>query len=149
MTVKRILESRPSIAPASIAPDGTVSEALGLLASNNVSALVVTVDGGTIEGIVTERDIVRGLHRLGAELLDHPVSEIMTPKVITCVTSDSAAGITAIMLSRKIRHVPVVENDKFVGMVSIRDLLQLRLTEVQSEAEAMRDYIAGAGQGPA
>jgi predicted transcriptional regulator len=67
----------------------------------------------------------------------------MTEKVVTCVATDRAAGIMAVMVSRHLRHVPVVEDGKFVSMISIRDLLQLRLTEVQSEADAMRSYISG------
>jgi CBS domain-containing protein len=68
---------------------------------------------------------------------------MMTKDVITCVPEDRAAGIMAVMVSKHLRHVPVVQGDKFVSMVSIRDLLQLRLDEVRSEAEAMRSYIAG------
>ena len=67
----------------------------------------------------------------------------MTEKVVTCVATDSASGIMAVMIKKHLRHMPVVDGDHFVGMLGIRDLLQLRLSEVQSEADAMRSYIAG------
>ena len=80
---------------------------------------------------------------MGTDLLSKRVRDLMTAKVITCVSDDRAAGIMALMVSRHVRHLPIVKDGKLVGMVSIRDLLQLRLDEVQSEAEAMRNYIAG------
>ena len=83
---------------------------------------------------------MRGLHTAGADPLDKPVREVMTEKVVSCVATDRAAGIMAVMISKHVSHVPHVEDGKFV---SIRDLLQRQLTEVQSEADAMRSYIAG------
>lgn len=114
-----------------------------LLASNNVGALIVSSDGARVEGIISERDIVRGLHSTGPELLKIQVRDLMTKEVVTCVPEDRAAGIMAVMVARHLRHIPVVKDDKFISMVSIRDLLQLRLDEVRSEADAMRSYIAG------
>lgn len=143
MTVQRILDSQRDAIAAHIAPDTLVVEAMNSLASNNVGALVVSGDGKKVEGIISERDIVRGLQAHGPDLLNKRVRDVMTKKVVTCVAEDRAAGIMAIMVSRHLRHVPVVKDGRFVSMVSIRDLLQLRLDEVQSEAEAMRDYISG------
>ena len=143
MTVQRILNSREAIAPASIQPDAKISDAVDSLAAKNIGALVVSSDGSTVEGILSERDVVRGLQKEGASLLARPVRELMTEKVYTCVAADSSAGVMARMVRRHIRHMPVVKDDQFVGMVSIRDLLLLRLNEVQSEAEAMRHYISG------
>ena len=143
MTVQRILDTQQGVERTHIAPDARIRDVLNSLAFKNVGALVVSTDGDKVEGIISERDIVRGLKTFGADLLDKPVSEVMTEKVITCVTTDRAAGIMAIMVSKHVRHIPVVEDGKFVSMISIRDLLQLRLTEVQSEADAMRSYIVG------
>ena len=143
MTVQRILDSQQDVQRAHIAPDAKIRDVLNSLAFRNVGALVVSSDGDTVEGIVSERDIVRGLQSAGADLLDKPVREVMTEKVITCVATDRAAGIMAVMVSKHLRHIPVLEDGKFVNMISIRDLLQLRLNEVQSEADAMRNYIAG------
>ena len=83
------------------------------------------------------------MRTLGADLLSKRVSEVMTIDVITCVTEDRAAGIMELMVSKHLRHIPVLEDDKLINMVSIRDLLQLRLDELDAEARAMRDYISG------
>ena len=143
MTVQRILDAREGVQRAHIAPDARIRDVLNSLAFSDVGALVVSADGNKVEGIISERDIVRGLQSAGTELLDKPVREVMTEKVITCVATDRAAGIMALMVSKHLRHVPVLEDGRFVSMISIRDLLQLRLKEVQSEADAMRNYIAG------
>ncbi len=143
MTIQRILDSRPDATPICIAPDADIGDALDLLAAKNIGALIVSYDGVSVDGIVSERDIVRRLQAEGPDIYRNRVSDLMTEKVITCVAEDRAASIMAVMVSRHVRHVPVVKDDKIVGMVSIRDLLQLRLNEVQSEADAMRTYISG------
>ena len=143
MTIQRILDSRPDATPIYIAPGAEIGDALDLLAAKNIGALIVSSDGSSVEGIISERDIVRSLQAEGPDLYRNRVSDLMTAKVITCVAEDRAASIMAVMVSRHVRHVPVVRDEKIVGMVSIRDLLQLRLDEVQSEADAMRTYIAG------
>ncbi len=145
MTIQRILDSRPDATPICIAPDAEIGDALDLLAEKNIGALIVSSDGSAVEGIISERDIVRSLQVEGPDMYRNRVSNLMTEKVITCVAEDRAASIMAVMVSRHVRHVPVVRDDRIVGMVSIRDLLQLRLDEVQSEADAMRTYIAGHG----
>ncbi len=144
MTVQRILDCQQEVERAHIAPDARIRDVLNSLAFRDVGALLVSTDGDKVEGIISERDIVRGLQTAGADLLDKSVREVMTEKVVTCVATDRAAGLMAMMVSKHLRHVPVIEGEKFVSMISIRDLLQLRLTEVQSEADAMRSYIAGA-----
>ena len=143
MTVQRILDSQQGVERTHVAPDAKIHDVLNSLASRNVGALVVSADGDTVDGIISERDIVRGLQSAGADLLDRPVSEVMTKEVVTCVATDRAAGIMAVMVSKHLRHIPVIEDVKFISMISIRDLLQLRLIEVQSEADAMRSYISG------
>ncbi len=85
----------------------------------------------------------RGYHLTIESAADKRVSDLMTRNVITCVAEDRYAGIMAVMVSRHLRHIPVVKDGKFISMVSVRDLLKLRLDEVQSEADAMRSYIAG------
>ena len=145
MTVQRIIDSQESVQRTHISPDAKIRDVLNSLAFRNVGALVVSTDGDTVEGIISERDIVRGLQKSDTDLLDKPVRELMTGEVITCVPTDRAAGIMAVMVSKHLRHVPVLVDGKFVNMISIRDLLQLRLNEVQSEADAMRSYIAGGG----
>ena len=143
MTVQRILNSQQNITAAYIAPDAVITDVLHSLAFKDVGALVVSSDGSRVEGIISERDIVRSLRTLGPDLLSKRVRDLMTADVITCVPEDRAAGIMALMVSKHVRHLPIVKDGNLVGMVSIRDLLKLRLDEVQSEAEAMRSYIAG------
>ena len=143
MTVQRILNSQDGGTAVSIAPDADLQVALNRLATENVGALVVSSDGRKVEGIVSERDIVRALRTEGPDLLRRQVRDVMTKDVVTCVAEDRAAGIMALMLSKHLRHIPVVRDDELVSMVSIRDLLQLRLDEVTSEADAMRNYIRG------
>ena len=143
MTVQRILNSQRDGRAASIPPDAGLDEALDSLATNNVGALVVSTDGRKVEGIISERDIVRALRTEGAALLEKRVRDLMTKDVVTCVAEDRAAGIMAIMIKKHLRHIPVTKDGELVSMVSIRDLLQLRLDEVTSEADAMRSYITG------
>lgn len=144
MTVQRLLDTQKRVERTFVSPDSSIQDVLGVLASKNVGALVVSADGETVQGIISERDIVRGLHSMGAELLAMPAREVMTKKVVTCVVTDRAVGIMAVMVAKHLRHVPVVDDEgRFVSMLSIRDLLQLRLLEVQSEADAMRSYIVG------
>ena len=143
MTVQRILDSQQGGEPAHVSPDAEIAEVLNSLAFKDVGALIVSTDGIRVEGIISERDIVRGLQSVGPDLLNTRVRDLMTKEVVTCVPEDRAAGIMAVMVSRHLRHVPVLRDDRFISMVSIRDLLQLRLDEVRSEADAMRSYIAG------
>ena len=106
-------------------------------------ALIVSSDGNTVEGIISQRDIVRGLKRLGSTLLSKSVRELMATELLTCTPDNRAAGIMALMISKHMMHLPVVSDGKLVGMVSVPDLLRLHLEETLSEAEAMRSYITG------
>jgi CBS domain-containing protein len=143
VTVQRILNTQHDRTITYIAPDALIAQVLQSREFDNDGALVVSRGGSTVEGIISERDIVRGLQSIGPDLLNKPIRDLMTVKVLTCTPEDRAAGIMALMVSRHMRHLPVLKEGKFVGMVSIHDLLQLRLDEVHSEAEAMRNYIAG------
>ena len=142
MTVQRVLDAKGKVA-AHITPDSTIAEAVQLLETKNVDALVVSNDGRKVDGIITEHDIVRGLNKFSSDLLRKPVRELMTSKVITCTPDERLGSITAIMVSKHVRHLPVVVNNELVGIVSVRDLLRLRLEEIQLEADTMRGYIAG------
>jgi len=143
VTVQRILNTQHDRTITHITPDASIAQVLQSREFKNDGALVVSSDGSTVEGIISERDIVLGLESIGPDLLNKSVRELMTAKVLTCTPEDRAAGIMALMVSRHVRHMPVLKDGNFIGMVSIHDLLQLRLDEVQSEAEAMRNYITG------
>ena len=142
MTVERILVEKGRGA-AFVSPGASIADVIEALGANDVGAVVVSRDGSHVDGIISERDIVRALRRQGARILDQAVENLMTRDVITCTAGDRVASVMAIMNSKGIRHVPVVDDGNLAGMVSIRDIVALRLAEVQSEADAMRLYIAG------
>ncbi len=142
MNIEKILKAKGSYV-ATVSPEAKITDVIAALESEDTGALVVSVDEKNIEGIISERDVVRGLQSFGAEVLDHPVRDLMTKDVFTCQAGDRVAGIMAAMTEQRIRHVPVVENDKLAGIVSIGDIVKLRLDEVQAEADSMRRYIAG------
>lgn len=119
----------------------SVRTALELLARHGVGALVVSSDGRRIDGIVSERDVARGLHRRGAELLTDPVSSVMTAEVHTCRPDASVHELARVMTDRRVRHVPVVEDGALAGIVSIGDVVKARLDELETERAQLVDYI--------
>jgi CBS domain-containing protein len=124
-----------------VAPDSTVSDAVTFMASARVGALVVSVDGTTIGGVLSERDIVRGLAEHGAAVLTLPVRALMTSDVQTCAPADTVDALMSVMTERRIRHVPVVEDGRMVGIVSIGDVVKHRIVELEDERTALTDYI--------
>ena len=122
--------------------DQSIAMAAKSLTENRIGALLVESDGGGIAGILSERDIVRGMGLHGADLHDVAVSELMTRDVIRCSPEVSVNEAMAMMTDRRIRHLPVFDGDELVGFISIGDLVKCRITEVQAEADAMRAYIA-------
>ena len=125
-----------------IRSDKSIAEAATALTENKIGALLVEDQDGTIAGILSERDIVGGMAPHGADLHDVAVSELMTTNVIRCSPNDSVNEAMAMMTDRRIRHLPVFDGDELVGFISIGDLVKCRIMEVQSEAEALRQYIA-------
>jgi CBS domain-containing protein len=126
-----------------VQPDETVSGLLALLAEHRIGACVVSTDGTTVEGIVSERDIVRALHSEGTEILLGPVSRIMTSQVTTGTVETEIAALAATMTNERIRHVPVVDEEGvLIAIVSIGDIVKSRLNELQSERDQLRDYIS-------
>jgi len=141
MKISEILRSKGGEV-ATIKPDAKVRQLLALLAEHNIGAVVVSSDGSGIEGIVSERDVVRRLHERGAELLDAPVSSIMTTKVRTCALGDKVEGLRQVMTEHRIRHVPVVDDGKLTGIVSIGDVVKSAIAELETEREQLVDYIS-------
>lgn len=121
--------------------DATVKELLALLAEHRIGAIVVSDDGASVHGIVSERDVVRHLHSGGADVLDGPVGTIMTSEVHTCGLEDDLVGLATSMTERRIRHVPVVVDGQLRAIVSIGDVVKSRIDALQAEAEHLRDYI--------
>jgi CBS domain-containing protein len=143
MNVEAILRGKGR-AVATIRPDQTVTAALAALRDRNIGALVASDDGETVDGIISERDIVHGLADHGRDLLSLSVAEVMTRQVATCDPADTVADLMAEMTNRRIRHFPVVKDGRLVGIVSIGDLVKSRLDEIEYEARSLRSFIAGA-----
>ncbi|RTL49179.1 MAG: CBS domain-containing protein [Bradyrhizobiaceae bacterium] len=139
MTVQTILDTKGHDI-VSVPSDATLNEVVKILSERRIGAVLV-MKSGRIEGIVSERDIVRVLGQRGAKVLDEPVSETMTRKVVTCRQADTAAAIMEKMTIGKFRHLPVVENDRVVGLISIGDIVKFRVREYEHEQESLREYI--------
>ena len=129
---------------ATISPRALLADAVQDLAARKIGALVVVEGNNRIVGIVSERDIVRALARNGTEVLDRPVETIMTRDVVTCGESDTINSVMTRMTRGRFRHLPVVEDGRLAGIVSIGDVVKARIEEVEHEAEEMRSYIASA-----
>ena len=139
MTVCAILDSKGHQIE-SVEPDAKLSAAIKVLSERKIGALLV-MSNGRIEGILSERDIVRVLGDRGARVLDEPVSAVMTRKVVSCRQADTVAGIMEMMTLGKFRHLPVVEEGTVVGLISIGDIVKWRVREYEMEQEALREYI--------
>ena len=125
-----------------IGSKSSIATAAVILTEKRIGALLVEDEDGNIVGILSERDIVRGMGPHGADLHDVEVAELMTQNVIRCSAGDSVNEAMAMMTDRRIRHLPVFDGEELIGFISIGDLVKYRINEVQAEAEAMRAYIA-------
>ncbi len=123
-----------------VRPDATVRELVGLLAEHNIGALVVSADGSSVDGIVSERDVVRRLHE-DAAVLDAEVASIMSREVHTCEGSNTVNELMALMTERRFRHVPVVKDGKLTGIVSIGDVVKSRMSELEFERDQLDSYV--------
>jgi CBS domain-containing protein len=139
MTVRAILDSKGHHIQ-NVEPNAKLSAAIKLLGERKIGAVLV-MSGGGIEGILSERDIVRVLGERGAGELEEPVSAVMTRKVVSCKPADTVAAIMEMMTLGKFRHLPVLEGEKVVGLISIGDVVKWRVGEYEMEQEALRDYI--------
>jgi CBS domain-containing protein len=140
MNVKTILSLKGSHV-TTIEPTATLEAAVAILAKHRIGALVVLGADQRVIGILSERDIVRALAELGVGALQTPLAEVMTRKVVTCGESETVAGVMERMTTGKFRHVPVLDQDRLVGIVSIGDIVKHRLSEIEHESAALRDYI--------
>ncbi len=139
MTVRAILNIKGHDV-VSVPPDSRLSAVVKLLGERRIGAVLVCKDR-RIEGILSERDVVRVLGERGAAVLDEPVNNVMTRKVVTCREADTVAGIMEMMTTGKFRHLPVVEGDKVIGLISIGDVVKWRVGEYEREKEALHEYI--------
>ena len=140
MRISDVLTSKPSGQVVTIAPDATVRDLLALLARHNVGAVVVSTDGETVTGIVSERDVVRRLHE-DESVLDGAVSLIMTSDVRTCGPDTPVDDLRVVMTERRIRHVPVVTDGRLTGIISIGDVVKSSLDQLQFERDQLDSYV--------
>jgi CBS domain-containing protein len=143
MTVQTIL-ARKGSAVRTIEPTATIAHAAKSLAELGIGALVVTGADGRTVGIISERDIVRALSARGSAVLDTPVAEIMTRKVMTCTRQEKLVDLMQRMTEGKFRHLPVIEDGRLIGIVSIGDVVKSRLEQMEQESNALREYIRSA-----
>ena len=142
MRIRDVLR-RKGATVVTITPDRTVTQLLESLAEHRVGALVVSRDGATIDGIVSERDVVRRLHSDGPGVLAQPIHAIMTASVRTCRVEDTVDDLMRLMTEHRFRHVPVVTDGRLAGIVSIGDVVKARLDEMEYETTSLRSFIHG------
>ncbi len=140
MSVARILAEKGR-SVATVPPHRTIDEAIHLLSEKRIGALVVSDAGRHVLGILSERDVMHALAQEGAAALDAPVSRYMTAEVQTCTRATSTEKLMEMMTEGRFRHVPVLEGDELVGVVSIGDVVKRRIAAVEADYQAMRDYI--------
>ena len=139
MKVGDILRSKGSTV-MTVRPSDTIVMLARRLKLERVGAMIVSRDGETIDGIISERDICHGLSEHGAELLEKHVSDLMTRAVVTCKPDDTIADVARIMTNRRVRHLPVKEHGKLAGVISVGDVVKHRIDEMEMEANVLRDY---------
>ena len=144
MRISEVLASKNSQDVSTVRPETSVRELIGVLAEKNIGALVVSADGRTVDGIVSERDVVRRLHH-DAKVLESPVSAIMSSPVRTCEPHQSVNELMELMTSHRFRHVPVVANGRLSGIVSIGDVVKSRMSELEFERDQLDNYMHSGG----
>ncbi|MBW3560876.1 MAG: CBS domain-containing protein [Actinobacteria bacterium] len=149
MTVRvGIILDRKGGEVVTIDPGASIANATQRLREHNIGALVVSSDGRQVEGILSERDVVRRMAQEGADCLHLTVGEVMTTEVTTCGRDRTADELMALMTNSRIRHVPVVEDGGLVGIISIGDVVKSRMDELETKAQALEEYVTGSGYGP-
>lgn len=142
MTVRKLLGSKGNFVPF-VRPDSTIADVVEILEVDDAGALVVTRDERTIEGIITEKDVVRALRMHGPTVMKKSVSEIMTQDVITCEFGQPITSILKLMDEHQVHHVPIIENGELCGIINMLDLVKYRLDQIEFEAQSLKEYVAG------
>lgn len=143
MLVQQILNSKPSQEVQTIASSASVSDATGILSSKRIGALVVSDDGVRVTGMFSERDVVREIGRRGVGCMSDKVADLMTRDIITCEKGDTADAVLHKMTDGRFRHLPVIEDGKLIGLISIGDVVNARLSEMAMENQALEGMIKG------
>lgn len=142
MHVDTILQTK-GVTVYTLSKSATLADAVAMLNTHNIGAVVIADDNGAIAGILSERDIVRQLGKNPAGALALPIGDCMTKSVVTAERTTTIDEVMERMTARRIRHMPIAEGGRLVGIISIGDVVKLKIAEVEHEAEAMREYIAG------
>lgn len=142
MLVSQILKSKPQ-GMIHISPDAKISEAASMLSDRRIGALIVSTDGQHCAGILSERDIVRELGKRGASVLDDKVSSLMTAKVVGCASGEITDVVLQRMTDGRFRHMPVLDGDRVVAVISLGDVVKARLEELAAEKDALEGMIKG------
>jgi CBS domain-containing protein len=140
MRIAEVLNAKPEGGVVTISPEAGVRELIAKMAEHNVGALIVSLDGDTIAGIVSERDVVRHLHSDGT-VVNNTVGAIMTEVVETCAPDSTLDDLMEVMTNRRIRHVPVVEDGRLVGIVSIGDVVKHKMSQLEFERDQLDSYL--------
>ncbi len=143
MLVHQILKSKPEAGVITIKPGTTVSSAASLISEKRIGAVIVSTDGAVPLGILSERDIVRELGRRGSGCLDDKVDDLMTADLVCCVPDESAESVVTKMTEGRFRHMPVMQGDTMIGLISIGDVVKARLSELAMEKQALEGMIMG------
>ena len=131
--------------PVILATNVSIKKAVNIFKTKKVRVAIISDDNVHIDGVLTERDLILGLDKYGSKLLEHTVEEVMTKNVVTCDVDAPLSGLMAQMYDLNIRNIPVVNDTGILGIITMRDLIGVRLKQVQSDADAMRNYISSAG----
>lgn len=140
MKISSILTNKGDFV-ATVAPESSVTDLLALLAEHKIGAVVVCDEEGHVVGIVSERDVARAAHTHGKIALEQPVSQIMTALVVTCAPDSTTVELMGLMTEKRVRHIPVILDDRLIGIVSIGDIVKARLAELETERDALQAYI--------
>jgi len=142
MTVAAILGDKGKNV-ISAGPDASLGKIAGILAENRIGAIIILEKDGSVCGIASERDVVRQIAQQGKDALDNPISSCMTRKVISCQPDNTIDEVMGIMTKNKFRHIPVMEGNSLVGIISIGDVVKRKIEQAERDAEEMKRYIAG------
>jgi CBS domain-containing protein len=143
MIVRQILKDKAMAGILHLGPDARVSEAAKIMSDKRIGTMIISNDGKTADGILSERDIVHEVGKSGAGCLDQAVSSLMTPNPVTCTPQDTALQVLEIMSERRFRHMPVMEDGALIGLVSIGDVVKARLSQLAMERDALEGMVMG------
>ncbi len=143
MIVSQILKLKDTGSVITVTPDAPIEKAVGLLSDKRIGTVVVSKDGNSLDGILSERDIIREMGKRGVACLNEAVSDLMTAHLITCSPSDTADSVLEKMTEGRFRHMPVMDDGRMVGLISIGDVVKARLSELSMEKDALEGMIMG------